>query len=228
MAKLASASNTNKKNSAKSSSIRTVAIDLNPVTYTEDFDLTLELTTNIDFYRGEECVTLRPVPGYLTESLERYKMSYSSKRPGMSPISSACIWGGLQSFRSQSAIKELVKLKERLRTVPAQSDSRRYNLISTWFKRFPMDILPSLDSGNGSLNISLPEPIKASLFGLAGNLGMSQGTLGAISIAEVLREQDSTLEGHKQDLEESVKMFLIICQSRLAALESVMEMLGQR
>ena len=216
----------------QSRSIRTVAIDLNPATYSDQFDLTTELDSNRDFYTTTdgECVTLRPVPGYLTESLERYKFSFSSHRPGMNAISSACIWGGLQSLRQQESIKELSVLQERLRKAnhPSDTDTDRYDIVVNWFDSFPCDVFRSEGSKPKSLNVSLPDKIKGPLAGMAKSLSMSQGTLGAVLIADIIREQDTTLSGHRRKLDDSVKTFLILCQARLGALESVLEMLGKR
>lgn len=223
---------------------RTIAINLDPTTYSDAFDLTTELDTNRDFYTGEECVTLRPVPGYLIESLERYKFSFASHRPGMNTISSACIWGGLQSLRQQECIKELSAIQERLRksnqgrdtdTTANETDTNRYDtytdrydIIVNWFDSFPCDVFRSEGSRPKSLNVSLPEKVKASLAGMGKSLSMSQGTLGAVLIADIIREQDTTLSGHRRKLDDSVKTFLILCQARLGALESVLEMLGKR
>lgn len=234
------------KPKSKSTSTRTVAIDLDPRTYSDNFDLTTELATNIDFYRvtdtnAGECITLRPVPCYLTESIERYQSSFSSlitlqgiestssvRRPGINPISSACIWGGLQSFRSIEAIKELGALKEQLRVLPRSIDTSRYNMLSTWFNSFKVDILPAKDAGTRGLNITVPDKIKMALCGMSGSLSISQGQLATILIAEIIKDQDSTIEGHAKDLDESVKAFLILCQARLLALKSVLEMLGSK
>lgn len=212
---------------------RTVAIDLNPATYSDAFDLTTELADNRDFYTGEDCVTLRPVPGYLIESLERYKYSFASHRPGMNAISSACIWGSLQSLRQIDCIKDLIAIQERLRKSIYESrtddsdeaDINRYDMIRNWFKSFPVGVMSSGASGLETLNVSLPEKIKASLCGTAGALSISQGALGAVLIADMIREQDTTLKGHRRKLDESVKTFLILCQARLGALDSVLEML---
>lgn len=212
---------------------RTVAIDLNPATYSDSFDLTTELDTNRDFYTGEECVTLRPIPGYLIESLERYKYSFASHRPGMNAISSACIWGGLQSLRQIDTIKDLAAIQERLRkqvsdshvSLDGETEINRYDMIVGWFGTFPVNVMQSDGSGSRGLNVSLPEKIKATLCGMAGSLSISQGSLGAILIADMIREQDTTLKGHRRKLDESVKTFLILCQARLGALESVLEML---
>lgn len=213
--------------------VRTVAIDLNPATYSDAFDLTTELSDNREFYTGEECLTLRPVPGYLIESLERYKYSYPSHRPGMNAISSACIWGGLQSLRQIDMIKDLAAMQERLRKQVYESrtddsdeaDTNRYDMIVGWFGNFPVNVMQSDASGNKGLNVSLPEKVKAVLGGTAASLSISQGSLGAVLIADVIREQDTTLKGHRRKLDESVKTFLILCQARLGALESVLEML---
>lgn len=239
MPKAESKSNTNNKPGAKSlsaraakSSTRTVAIDLNPATYTDAFDLTTELDTNRDFYTGEDCVTLRPIPGYLIECLERYKYSFASHRPGMNAISSACIWGGLQSLRQIDTIKDLIAIQERLRkqvydnrSSGEETEIHRYNMIVGWFGSFPVGVMATDASGSRGLNVSLPEKIKASLCGTAGALSISQGALGSVLIADMIREQDTTLMGHRRKLDESVKTFLILCQARLGALESVLEML---
>lgn len=221
------------KSSSPKSHMRTVAIDLNPATYSDSFDLTTELADNRDFYTGEDCVTLRPVPGYLIESLERYKYSFASHRPGMSTISSACIWGGSQSLRQIDCIKDLAAIQERLRKSvheirhddTDEADTNRYDMIRNWFKSFPVGVMSSGASGLETLNVSLPEKIKAALCSTAGSLSISQGALGAILIADMIREQDTTLKGHRRKLDESVNTFLILCQARLAALESVLEML---
>lgn len=222
-----------KPSSKSQSSTRTVAIDLNPTTYTDAFDLTTELDTNRDFYTGEDCVTLRPVPGYLIESLERYKYSFASHRPGMNAISSACIWGGLQSLRQIDTIKDLIAIQERLRkqvsdshlSLNGETEINRYDMIVGWFGNFPVNVMQSDGSGSRGLNVSLPDKIKASLCGTAKSLAVSQGALGAVLIADMIREQDTTLLGHRRKLDEGVKTFLILCQARLGALESVLEML---
>lgn len=232
------------RSESKSTSTRTIAIDLDPRTYSDNFDLTTELATNIDFYRvtdtnAGECITLRPVPCYLTESIERYQSSFSSlvtvlnldtstRRPGINPISSACIWGGLQSFRVVESIKELGALKEQLRVLPRSIDTSRYNMLSTWFNSFKVDILPSRDAGTRGLNITVPDKIKMALCGMSASLSISQGQLATILIAEIIKDQDSTIEGHAKDLDESVRGFLILCQARLLALKSVLEMLGSK
>lgn len=215
---------------------RTVAIDLNPATYSDAFDLTTELSDNRDFYTGDECVTLRPIPGYLIECLERYKYSFASHRPGMNAISSACVWGGLQSLRQIECIKDLVAIQERLRkqvsdshtatdSEDGETEINRYDMIVGWFGTFPVNVMQSDGSGSKGLNVSLPEKIKKTLCGTAGSLSISQGSLGAVLIADMIREQDTTLKGHRRKLDESVKTFLILCQARLGALESVLEML---
>lgn len=230
MAKSSTASKSS--STSKTSTTRTVAIDLNPATYSDSFDLTTELSDNRDFYTGEECVTLRPIPGYLCECLERYKYSFASHRPGMNAISSACIWGGIQSLRQIDTIKDLIAIQERLRkqvhdnlSSGGETEIHRYNMIVGWFGSFPVGVMASDASGSRGLNVSLPEKIKAALCGTAGALSISQGSLGAVLIADVIREQDTTLLGHRRKLDESVKTFLILCQARLGALESVLEML---
>lgn len=229
--KLRSKSDPNRQSTSPStsqrSSTRIVAIDLNPETYSSQFDLATELQSNIDFYRGDECVTLRPIPGYVKESLERYQSTFPSKRPGINPISSACIWGGIQSFRSQPSIRTIAQLQESRRQTSSETDDNRYDMTSNLFKSWRIEVLPSYLSGNQSLNIGLPEIVNAALGGLGADLGISKGSLAAISIAEIIREQETTLKGHRRKLDEAVNLFLILCQARVGVLESALEMMRQ-
>lgn len=216
-----------KRKDSERSSTRIVAIDLNPETYANEFDLTSELQTNIDFYRGEECVTIRPIPGYLKESMDRYQSLFPSKRPGINPISSACIWGGIQSFRSQPSIRTIAELQESRRKVESRTDDNRYDMTSNLFNSFRIEVLPAYTSGSRSLNLGLPEKINNALGGLAADLGTSKGSMAAISIAEIIREQETTLKGHRKKLDEAVNLFLILCQARVGILETALEMIRQ-
>lgn len=194
-----------------------VALNPDPETFESSFDLTTELAERIEFYRGDECVTLRPVPGYLKSSLDRYQsigFTAGSKKPGINPITAACIYGGIQSFRSLPHVKHLIDHRDMLTRAASDTNEHVWDTINNWFGYFPVDLIPSHTSGVRSLNISMPPEIKSSLAGLSSELGMSLGHLASLCIAEILRSEPSTLNGHRERLDQSIDAFLQIIEIR--------------
>lgn len=220
------------------SSRRRAAISPNPSTYTHSFDLTTELVDNLDFYRGDEDITFR-IPGYLRYSLERFQhlalsseyyesspQSGPTSRPGLSPISSACIYGAVLTFRQHPLIIRLDDMRHDLITrTPPSSSGVMIGMIDGIFKRFPIDVLPGDSSGSSSMNITTSLGIRQALSGLASNLSIYQGQLASLCIAETLKTEPCLIIDHRNCMVQGIDRFFELLEARTTALEPLLAMM---
>lgn len=216
------------------------AVNFDPSLIESSFDLVYELSTNIDNYRGDECLTLCRVPGYVKSSLERFQYNFpssplsksSTSKPGISPIIAACIIGGLKSFRCESSLINLIDIQKTLldqNQLPSETTRGvLYDAVKRNITSFSLDVLPAGLSAHCNINVTLPLNIKNALVGFSSSISLNLSTVATLCVAESLRAESATLDDHSLELEKAIETFLVMTDWRARSLKSMLEMLKEQ
>lgn len=192
-------------------------------------DISYELVTDTDQFRGEDWVTV-PGPGWLFTCLNRFRHSIEEKHIGLNPVAAACISHGLREINDNEAIKDYFQLREFMATFRKRDvNASLYDMVDSFLAWNPLDLGTIRTTGMKSSNIALPSHINLQLSDTSNQLGSRKGAVAAFSMMIVLADENSTLLDHRQIIMEVVKQFFAQMELKAEFARKMISMfLGER
>lgn len=189
---------------------------INPDTFSPSFDVIWAINNDKERYVGEKNLSLYSYPQMCKINVDRLR-PYLKGAPGVNPILSACLYGGISALSTNEGIKELAELKLRFDSAPKNIPGTVSLALGNFLNNF------SVDTPKGKqLNIVVPLEHYGMLGRIGGDIGVSNHTLAIIAILYTLARQIQTNESDKEEMEGVIERFYSAVDIRVRGARALM------
>jgi hypothetical protein len=178
-----------------------------------EFDAVSELTHNREAYSTPHGTSTKPstiygFPPFLYTVMDRIRAKVEDgPRPGLNPTICCCITYALRVLASNPEVQAVLSLHDQFRNAPVTTLCREHEELAGMLRSFDISIPDLAGMKPRRQNVTLPEPIKNALSGLAGELGTSFSSLCIISIVIALHAQPQTFPQRRAEMKRIVEEF---------------------
>lgn len=176
----------------------------------------------------EPTINIRKFPLSIRLNLERLQtyLNDTSNHPfGVNVILRACIYHGLEFYKEQNDIKLLSLVKSKFNRLSDEDEHESIirEMMRRWFDEMDLDLFMAGGKQGGRQTVRVSSNIHNTLTTINLETGIQITDLCLISIMHILKEEETTLMGHRRDFDKSERTFINKLNVRSRALNILMK-----
>lgn len=181
---------------------------------TEPFDVIAQLTHDREKYQIADekdgvNVTIYSLPESVYISIERLRARVvRSSKVSFSVIMTCCASHGINVLNQNTDIKELIEIKQDLWGCDNVTEIQDVEELTGWISTFSVGIPESSTYKGRKFCLVVPKWLKGAISGLSGELGVKDYILFIFAVMITLIQQNDILDGHREQMRDSVESFL--------------------